>query len=160
MPRGVLLPRQSFTTHHSTSKCNAWPLKSSRTRYQTKVSRAVVELSGCPPVLTRCRILQCVCHSFGSWQPLFPRNPVSCAKIEVEEAEGEPDEDEPAPVVGFKEPDPEPEKDPENWRFDPLRWHPALGIQILNAVPQTMGARVGIDGSIEILQVCVGGMRL
>ncbi len=67
--------------------------------------------------------------------------------------DGVPDDEEAAPVVGFKEPDPEPEKDPENWMFDPLRWHPALGIQILNAVPQTMGARIGVDGNIEILQV-------
>ncbi len=67
--------------------------------------------------------------------------------------EEEPVEEEPQTVVGFKEPEPVQQAEPEHFLFDPLRWHPALGIPMLNAVPQTMGARVGIDGNIEIIQV-------
>jgi hypothetical protein len=68
----------------------------------------------------------------------------------VEEEEGE---DDPGPKIAFVEPEPEQDIGPERWIQDPLRWHPALGIKVLNAVPQSMGARVGIDGNIEILQV-------
>lgn len=56
--------------------------------------------------------------------------------------------------IGFVEP----EKDEdaaaveERWKPDPKRWHPALGFAELPHVPQTMGARIGTDGNVEILQ--------
>ncbi len=73
-----------------------------------------------------------------------------CAEA-VEEDEDEED-DAAAPKIGFKEPEPEDEAE-ELWKMDPKRWHPALGIRELPAVPQSMGARIGIDGNVEVLQV-------
>lgn len=65
--------------------------------------------------------------------------------FEEEDVEG------PAPKkIGFIEPEKE---EGENWIQDPMRWHPALGIKVLPAVPATVGARIGIDGNMEILQV-------
>lgn len=59
------------------------------------------------------------------------------------------------PRIGFTEPDKAAgdEEDVENWVYDPLRWHPALGIKVLPPIPQTVGARIGVDGNMEIFQV-------
>ena len=58
------------------------------------------------------------------------------------------------PRIGFTEP-PKEEEPQENWQADPLRWHPALGILELPALPP-VGARIGTDGNIEVLKVQLG----
>lgn len=59
----------------------------------------------------------------------------------------------PTKKIGFAEPEKPVEEDPENWVYDPLRWHPALGIKVLPPIPQVIGARMGTDGNMEVLQV-------